>query len=415
MAFDLIKKMFKKEQEVVELRNEELDEWFYQKADSAEQDMNSSVREYRQKFEDEVASTKENIKELRHAKLRNPNIPQREYDFMEGNRIAYMKKVVDLIKNIEFPSKAEHIPEFHKNFQEKLEEFTKQSYRPFTILNEFFADEISRIVENIKRFDQLDKELSERYESGKIPSMIRINKEIKDYSRSKEVISNLSQEIEDKKKQLENIARQIEDADKELAMLVQSEDHRKFKDTQSNIHQTSEDIKHFNQRFLSPFQAIQHPLKKYSKIAVKQTEWIDAYLEDAIGALRSDDQLVILEIMQSLLENSKPLSLNDKKMRRLKKNIKKLDKDFIESFKSDMQKLEGKKKKSETQKDDSIVRQIDDAKEKLESLQKKREIVRQHISDLETDMSKIDLEEMRENLVGKISDTFDVQIKLISG
>ena len=65
------------------------------------------------------------------------------------------------------------------------------------------------------------------------------------------------------------------------------------------------------------------------------TEWIDAYLEDPYDALKSDENLVILNILSDLGKNSESLQLNDKKLRKMRKNLKKLSEEFLRSFKDE--------------------------------------------------------------------------------
>ena len=334
---------------------------------------------------------------------------------MEGNRIAYMKKMVVLIKNISPPEKIEDIQGFHEDLQQKLDDFTKQSYRPYAIVSEFFANEAGRIAEDIKRFDSLDKGILKRYKLIGIGKINNISQKIKDYSKSGEILEDMKKEFEEKNKQMETIKSQIKESEEDLASLKESKESKNYYALRKDKEKIDEDIKNYCHNFLTPFSTIQHPLKKYSKIAMQNTEWIDAYLDDPIDALKSDESFILGEILSNIENNSASLNLNQKKLDRMMKTIRKIDKKFVFSFRDRLKQLEEKKKKIDSNlKTTTIIGQISKANEELESLIGREKIIAQHIEELESDISKIDLDKMRKDLIININRLLDVEIKLIS-
>ena len=148
---------------------------------------------------------------------------------------------------------------------------------------------------------------------------------------------------------------------------------------------------------------------------MQNTEWIDAYLDDPIDALKSDESFILGEILSNIENNSASLNLNQKKLDRMMKTIRKIDKKFVFSFRDRLKQLEEKKKKIDSNlKTTTIIGQISKANEELESLIGREKIIAQHIEELESDISKIDLDKMRKDLIININRLLDVEIKLIS-
>jgi len=414
MAFEFIKKLFAHEPEGIELSPEDVDSWFSEKAKEKEAELQSALDEFRQAFEAEVQETKDNIRILKDAELRNPNIPQREFNFMQGNRVAYMKKAVDLVKSIIIPANTEEILQFHKDFQGKVDYFTSQSYKPFMIVSQFFGHEAENIAANIKKFDKIEKDLLGRYESIGIPKFSKISKSIKDYARAKEIIEQIKHNLEEKEKQLEAIKTQIGDADKEIASMNKSDEYKDYHQLKQEKEKLNKKLKMHEQTFTAPFSSIQHPFKKYFKIAMKHTEWIDSYLENPVTALKSDQDLVLLEIFGNMENSIESLKLNDKKAERFKSTIKKLDREFCLAFLKEIKEIEGKIKEIKNKLNSaSIISQIEKKEEVVQFHQSKEKIIQQQIDELKSDLVKIDRDKMMDEIVEEMNQLLNLNVKLV--
>ena len=89
------------------------------------------LAEKRNEFHDAVEGLRESVRTLKNAELKNPNIPKKELDFMEGNRIALMKRVVVLARDMTFPEGVDGIVSFHESIQKDLDSFTSDSFRSY--------------------------------------------------------------------------------------------------------------------------------------------------------------------------------------------------------------------------------------------------------------------------------------------
>ena len=96
--FKFLKNLFteKKKIEIESVKLDDLNNWFQNKAKLANDSLNLQINSIIERLKQETNDTKENLKLLKEATLKNPNIPQKAIHMMEGNREAYIKKVKNL-------------------------------------------------------------------------------------------------------------------------------------------------------------------------------------------------------------------------------------------------------------------------------------------------------------------------------
>jgi len=83
----------KKEEEVKEIKLEQLGMWIDEWSKKSLEKTNTELLHLRQSLADEKKKMAEHIQKLKQAELRNPNIPERAKQIMEGSRLAYIQKV----------------------------------------------------------------------------------------------------------------------------------------------------------------------------------------------------------------------------------------------------------------------------------------------------------------------------------
>src|SRR3989338_2811741 len=175
---DFLKKIFQNgEQETkkaIEIRLPILEEWLKEKSRPLMEDARIRIEEFLMKLNEELQRTRFNVEVLENAKLQNPNIPFKAKQYMEGNRKAYVRVVNSFLGHMEINNKDYfYLVDFCKLFDELINDLNKGTFRSYTILQEFFANETSRIAHNLKNFDGLFKELKSALNDKE---MVAVNK-----------------------------------------------------------------------------------------------------------------------------------------------------------------------------------------------------------------------------------------------
>src|SRR3989338_2388022 len=161
---EFLKKIFKNEEQevkkVIEINLQNLEEWLNEKAKPLMEEIRQQIDEILMKINEELQRARINVEILENAKLQNPNIPFKAKQYMEGNRKAYIRAINSFLGNMEINNRNYfYLLDFSKRFGELINDLNKGTLRSYTILQEFFANETSKIAQNIKNFDILFKEL----------------------------------------------------------------------------------------------------------------------------------------------------------------------------------------------------------------------------------------------------------------
>ncbi|MCK5140470.1 MAG: hypothetical protein KAQ85_11560, partial [Thermodesulfovibrionia bacterium] len=208
--FELIRKLFVKDEEIIEKINpDDIKGWFEAKVKVLEEEIENKLVSLRHKLLERIKSTRETLKKLECAELRNPKISTRELQFMYGNKRSYLQRTDFFLKEIGDIIDYE-IGFFLIHYKEYVDNFLKSTSKSYRILQEFFANEVRDIAIAIK---DLDKVVNELKADEKIHSYNQIEK-IK-----KELIS-----VENKISKKEELAENINAMKEELSGLKEGED-----------------------------------------------------------------------------------------------------------------------------------------------------------------------------------------------
>ena len=162
--FRHIKKIFKNEEQeekrAIEININSLEEWLDEKSKPLMEDVTHKTDEILMRVNEELQRARFNVEALENAKLQNPNIPFKAKQYMEGNRKAYARSLNSFLGHMEINNKDYfYLLDFCKTFDELINDLNKGTFRSYTILREFFANETNKIANNLRNFDKLFKEM----------------------------------------------------------------------------------------------------------------------------------------------------------------------------------------------------------------------------------------------------------------
>ena len=195
---------------------------------------------------------------------------------------------------LQFKSREETEKYNEKVRQEKekqLEEIIKQ--------NQVLSEAIARYNEKIEKDKQAELDDRER-EHQKISKEIAGHNqkalELKDQRREGVDDITLKSRLETEKYN-EKVHQEKE---KQLQELKESNECKELKELSEQKKKISSSINLLESEFLTLFSALEHPLKKYSKVSLDYRQLTEKYLENPISTLLVDRDKKIIEILQSL-------------------------------------------------------------------------------------------------------------------
>ena len=339
--FDFLKKIFGKEEEIQEekIKAGELEKWFSDKSKQIADKLDNEVRIIKDKVNEEIEKTKHNLETLKNAALRNPNIPFRAKQMMDGNREAYIKRVSIFLKQIDLEKEYNGLLEFCNNFDDMLTDFGKSTIKTYHILQEFLAHESSAIAGNIRNLGNFVKELKNRVKESDIDSIktikediILLDKRIKQRERAKN-------ELEEKTKEKEELIKSIKEIDDGIEILKKDKEYDKLVKLKSEKNKIAMQIDEHKSKLFHSFSIIEMALKKFSRMAFENEKIINKYIENPLFLI-GDDELKIISILKNLEKNiiNNQIQLKDKKKEKTLEEIRKMNREFFDNF---LQKYKG--------------------------------------------------------------------------
>jgi len=415
---NFLKKLFAKEElqeEKVELN--ELNNWLDSKTKPKIENLNNDIDQISNKIYDEKKKVNENLKKLENAKLQNPKIPERVKTIMEGNRLAFIKKVSFFFDNIDLKfNNHDEILKKCKDIENEINSLGKGTARSYQVLNEFFAREAENVAINIKYIEKHTKDIVNLVNNSKIMNVDKIKNiasDIKSKIRLKEKYFN---DLKNEKDDLENNKSKKLEIENKINEAKSSADYKDYEKSLGEKEKFNAEVSDIENRLFHDFSALEKALKKYAKISFENEKLVVEYLNNPIIALIKDDEFKIVRILDSL-KNAiarNEFYLDDKKKEKSLAKIGELDsvyftkiKDDFKNAKTRLNDIKSKIENNDFKKDfDSLNTELKNINQNIENLNNK-------ILNLNNEIEKIDIVKLKENLQNEINDVTSVSITIL--
>ncbi len=419
---EFLKKIFQNEEQEVrkvkEIGLQNMEEWLNEKSKPLMEEVQQQTEEVLIKVNEEIQRARMNVEVLDNAKLQNPNIPFKAKQYMEGNRKAYIRSVNSFLGHMEINNKDYfYLLDFCKQFDELISNLNKGTFRSYTILQEFFANETNKIAQNLKNFDNLFKGLKSVLNDDKMIAVNKAREKIQSLMvKSKQKI-NMGVGLKNAEADLKFAHEEKDSIMAEIEKFNKSENHNNFLKLSEDRKSKSNAFYNDENQFLQSLSVLERALRKYSHIAFEHEEAVLDYLKQPIETLANDKDLVILEILKNLekLLQENKLQVDDRKKEKSVEEIKKLNREFIEqflkkyfSFKSGMEEIDNKIKAS------GVPEKFRNFNKRLEDMNLKTEKNNEEFNRLKNDAVKLknSIENLKDEIESSVREIFDEEIKV---
>jgi len=408
-----LKKLFaNKEIEKFTVPLYELNEWFDKKAEPIFKELDEELESLRLKIKQEIRKCYENLDELDKAKLQNPNIPMRAKQAMEGNRENYIKKMKIFLDEIYLKHKDyDEVLSFCEDFNRKLENFAKGTAKSYQILQEFLANESSRVASNIRVLDETVKKLKEKITELNLQNIQNTKKSISELKNKIKKKQSLEIDFNSKEKLIDQEKQKKDKVQVEIEHLKKSDDFINLKKLIEKKETVEKRIYDHRSTLSQSFSNLEKAFKKFSRIAFEDEKLVEKYVESPIKTLLKDADLRIMNILKSMERslNDDKLGLDEKKKKKSLSEIKTLNNKFFVNFLKKHGEL--KKHLAEIEKDienSDIETKLSVLRENLEKVNEELDKSADELNSLEEELSRIDVQKLKENLQNNVNNLFDV-------
>ncbi|MBR9699525.1 hypothetical protein GOV09_03670 [Candidatus Woesearchaeota archaeon] len=412
--FGFLKKLFKKEEEIIEkIKAEELGIWFEHKAEQIERNSTQLLDTFRKQLSNKMVQVRELLKNLEKASLRNSNITIREKQFMEGNRKSYVQRTLLYLKEID-DMLEEELHFFLYHYPQYLENFSKSTQRSYRILQEFFSNETREIALKIKELDDVVGDIQKDEEMHNYSKIEKIKKGLEKVVQMVQKEKELEEELKKAKREVSTIEQDKKTLADTKKSLEESKEFKEYTKLEQDIGHAEEKIKKLKQDIYDLFSPITRALRKYQRIALEHEKKIEHYCQDAWDALLKDEATDILHIAKGLSTNIKNGSLVLKNKDKILACIDKMDKKFF----SDMKKqhadhIKNKEDIHKKLKEHTTKKEFDKVAKKIEDRKSKISMTKEMLERLTEELNSIDLVHMRDELKKDIEHLLKVKIEFM--
>jgi len=400
-----LKKLLSPEQPV-RIPEEELSNWFSQQVELQNNPLRNKFEELREKYYEGEANIKKNIDVLENAELKNPDISIKELQFMHGNREIYIKKASLFLESITFPQKIEDCGDFVTDFLKNLFEFSENTVRPYTILQEFFAHESRDIALEIKELENIAIEVKKVFEAYQKSSASDIMSKINSLKTTAERRLELVTQMRQRETELEDEKENLKKLESEKKALKEGAEHKEYKKIQAAIEDTNSKMKDKQMELAGNFSILEHALKKYARMSFEHEALCNRYLENPTQALLADQQLDILRILANMRDaiSRDEVELKDRKKEKSLSTIEKMDRGYLLNFVLHYNGLiKAKKKLEQEERGMPTPHKLKEFDSRIEKSWERQAIIQRELTELEKNVKDVDVGRLKKQIEEEVS------------
>ncbi len=417
--FKRLKSLFLKKEEDIEetVTIEGLSQWIAGKKRKGFESSLSKIRQKRQAIVEIIKSTKNDISLLEAAELKNKKIPKREMQLMHGNRDSYIKKTRDFLKNLDTDlDDLDAAEDFLKRFSQQLDLLNKSNNKSYYVLQEFFANETSKIARGIKSLEEKTAELREILSGSGMDRIGRINEIIDKINSRLSYKEELSRQHESQKKALEQKRSQMQRMKGQIEELKKSREYLDFENLKKEREAVISDIRKEEDTLSRMFSSLETGLKKYERMTLDM-KTVNSYLKGPAYALLDDNGLLILKILENLKKNIKDgtISMKDRKKEKTFEMIDRLSSDFLDDFRTRLLKLrDTKRTKDEKMAKNKVMHDYNEFDYNLSHLKQKVEAAEDDLKRTERAFEKTEIASLEKELKSQVREAFGIRLTIAS-
>ncbi|MGM5483212.1 MAG: hypothetical protein ACQESF_07135 [Nanobdellota archaeon] len=394
----LIKQILKKpnKPETITIKEDEFEDWLSKEIEKKKKDFEKKAKETNEDIKRINNNMLELLNDLEAKGLHNENIPTKEKNYMEGNRVTFAKNIRNFLKQIPTFSDYKSFTENLERTNTELLNLNKSNQRPYGILQHFFANETKVISGKLKEISEKLSNLENYYKETGLESLTKAKENILEQKKQKETKENIAKDLKEKNKRIEELEKEYKRIEKKIQVIEKKDEYLKVLKIGKEKDVKVKELKEEKNKLGNLFSNLSQPLKKNQRICLEEKLNKDLLASPAETILENETKTII-EFLGKLKENveKEKIELKTKKKEKSLQTIQSIDEKTIEDFKKSISELKNKRKRLETElrhshimtehsdfvyKKEHLKEKIKNKKEQVKSIQNKLDNPNQELS-----------------------------------
>jgi len=220
---------------------------------------------------------------------------------IEGNRKTYSQKIERFSSTIILPEEQDTLLTYCTTFEKQLDDFTKNTLKNYKILIEFFTNEITTIINNLKTIDELIKQTRTTITQSALTAGKTLQKKLTHLQTQLQKRQTLQKEIKQAKNQLHDQTNKVQKKEQQLRIIEQEKEYQHHTQLVMKQQLRTQELEEHKKQLSGDLSSITTALKKYERLT-KDPKRIRHYLENPCEALKADTALAIVPLLNHLRE-----------------------------------------------------------------------------------------------------------------
>lgn len=307
-----IKKKKSDEDQISDLSKESLsaiavESWVESKKDLILKECNFELKRKLSELKELKGDLEQKTDGFQLTKLRNPNIPPRELQMMQGSKELFLKRLRLFNSSFKVPDTvdSDELTAFVKVVEKEIELFNKLTERSFQVLQFFFANEVRAIISDMNRIDKtivgIRSILLENPALREYKVVISSSRQLLELIDAEKKLASEEEDLILRKQSLINIAKSFSD---KISKYAKSEEYAEYENLVNEKELIKKERATKKQELSELFYPLEKLLRKMAKGHLLE-KLIARYLDDPCEGLMVDNNLDIVQIIADAAQNAK--------------------------------------------------------------------------------------------------------------
>jgi hypothetical protein len=238
-----------------------------------------------------------------------------------------------------------------------------------------------------------------------------IQKSISEIKAKKKILEELEQELDVLNKKLSNSIFMRDKFLKKKEELKQTDSYLQFQNSSQQREELWKQLKSCEEEIGNIFSLLNKPMRKFERMLAENVHIIQKYIEAPVDALVFDDTFTILLIFEKMKCALESGSLEVKEKEKTLQKISEVQKERLQILR--IKYVDAKssiKRIDDEMRNKRVLQELDDFKYKVEHIDSQLALLQDKIERAKKTRDKIDLEQLKSEVTGKIKDNFNVEV-----
>jgi len=416
--FEFLKSIFREKTDKIELKTEELDSWFKEKAKAYASGLNDYLKNRKMQIEEIRKELEEAAAELGDASIEDEEkIIPRVKNIVLSARQEYIRELNYLLKqlNINTADNSSAVRSC-RMLQENIDIFTKKTTKSYYTSQHLFHKQTEKIAAALKELGKAVKELNEHINNSKTLKAEHIAELISKLNNDIKLLEEWKGSAAGLEEQRKNKEQQIKDTESEIEELKKTKQFVEYEESIKKLKTAKDEMKAKGNSIFELIAPLHTAMKKYERIAIDNASLLNSYIDDPVKALAGDSALMLLNILEKMKESigKGAVELKDRKKEKMINMVDNISREKLEALKKEFKDAEERVEQIKHEiEDNNVINKQEELLKRKDREKSELYAADREIKEIYELIGKINIEKEKQEITKQIKELTDIEANII--